>query len=59
VPHALSDAQKGERVNTFYLIVPCSAFEVFEVLFIISELFIADASQVRPARVSDPLSRPI
>jgi hypothetical protein len=42
-----------------YLIVPCSAFEVFEVRFAISGLFIADASEVRLARVSDPPSGPI
>jgi hypothetical protein len=46
-------------INTFHLIVPCSAFEVFEVRFVISGIFIADASQVRPARVSDPPLGPI
>jgi hypothetical protein len=46
-------------INTFHFTVPCSAFEVFEVRLVISGLFIADASQVRLAPVSDPPSGPI
>jgi hypothetical protein len=39
--------------------VPCSDFEVFEARFVISGLFITNASQIRPVRVSDPPSGPI
>jgi hypothetical protein len=46
-------------INTFHITVPCSVFEVSKVRFVISELFIADVSQVTPARVSDPPSGPI
>jgi hypothetical protein len=46
-------------INTFHLTVPCSAFEGFEVRFVISELVIADASLVRSAWISNPPLGPI
>jgi hypothetical protein len=55
----LCPISRSSFINTFHLTVPCSAFEVLEVRFVISELFIADTSQVTQARVSDPLSGPI